>query len=92
MEAYGRAGNPQAAETLLTSLLQRGMVPSDCAFVALITAYSLVGDLVQVAHVLDRLKSAGMTASINVHNAVLRAFVTNNAPEQAMQHLQLMQL
>lgn len=57
------------------------MVPRDYAFVALITAYGLVGDLVQVTHVMERLKSANMPASIHVHNAVLHAYVRSNAPE-----------
>ena len=92
MEAYGRAGNPSAAETLLTSLLQQGMVPRDYAFVALITAYGLVGDLVQVGNVLERLKAAAMHVSINIHNAVLQAYMRNNATDQAVQHIGIMQL
>lgn len=78
LEAYARVGNSQAAETIFTALLTKGLVPTDCSFVGLITAYALQQDFTQVDNVVQRIRSADFNVSLQVHNAVIAAYASAN--------------
>jgi pentatricopeptide repeat protein len=72
--AYGLAGQADRAEAALARLVAAGHgPPRDYAWVALIAAHSVAGDVRSALGVRDRMAAAGVAPTVHVFNALLAA-------------------